>query len=128
LRRWTIIAIMATATLVATAPLASADPGERLRRTRAELREVRASNEFLEQANDRLADQRDVALDGRDRAEAGVRALEIESRNWRYAAYALALITAATWLIAVSRRRDTVRIKIPDTIEELERIDDPADR
>lgn len=119
---------MATATLVATAPLASADPGERLRRTRAELREVRASNEFLEQANDRLADQRDVALDGRDRAEAGVRALEIESRNWRYAAYALALITAATWLIAVSRRRDTVRIKIPDTIEELERIDDPADR
>jgi hypothetical protein len=89
---------------------------------------LRTSRVELEAALARARSQRDVALDGRETAEADVRATEIETRNWRYAAYLLALITLATWLVAWSRRRGTVRIKIPDTVEEIDRLDDRADR
>ena len=89
---------------------------------------ARASLEAARASNDRLTSQRDVALDGREAAEAEVRATELEARNWRVAAYLLALITAVTWIVAAVRRRDTVRIRIPDTIEEIDPADDRADR
>jgi len=89
---------------------------------------ARVSLDSLRASNQRLTSQRDVALDRRDTAEAEVRSLDREARNWRYAAYVLALVTAVTWTVAAVRRRDTVRIRIPDTIEELDPADDRADR
>ncbi|HYJ60346.1 MAG TPA: hypothetical protein VE032_02650 [Actinomycetota bacterium] len=89
---------------------------------------ARASLDAARASNDRLTSQRDVALDGREAAEAEVRATDLEARNWRVAAYLLALITAVTWIVAAVRRHDTVRIRIPDTIEEIDPADDRADR
>jgi hypothetical protein len=76
---------------------------------------------------ERATSQRDVALDGREKAGAQVEATDRESRNWRVAAYLLALTLTLTWVVAAVRRRGVVRIRIPDTVESLDETDDRAD-
>ncbi len=102
--------------------------GERLEAAREARDEALVTLAAIEAANDRLTAQRDAALHGREAAEADVRATDRESRNWRIAAYLLALLVAVTWIVAWVRRRDTIRIKVPDTIEEIESADHRADR
>lgn len=109
--------------LTMRADRAELDTGE----LQATIDELEASMAELEAFLARARSQRDVALDGREVAEADARATDRESRNWRIATYLFALITAITWLVAWGRRRDTIRIRIPSTVEEFETHQDRAD-
>jgi hypothetical protein len=100
---------------------------DRVAKLRRELTDLEGSlAEALARA-ERATSQRDVALDGREIAVAQVEATDRESRNWRVAAYLLALAMTLTWVVAAVRRRGVVRIRIPDTVESLDETDDRAD-
>jgi hypothetical protein len=100
---------------------------DRIDALEAELASVETALATERDRAERATSQRDVALDGREAAEAEANQTDRESRNWRVAAYLLALAMAITWTVAAVRRRGVVRIRIPDTIEELEGSDDRAD-
>jgi len=98
---------------------------EHLAVARENLDAARTALAAAQAANDRLVAQRDAALKAGQAAEADIRAT---ARNWEIAASLLAIWMAVTWIVVWARRRDTIRIKIPDTIEEIGSAGHPADR
>jgi hypothetical protein len=97
----------------------------RLAETRAELDAARQTLAATQAASDRLVAQRDAALKAR---EAAVVDASATARTWKVVAGVLAFLMLVTWVAVWVRRRNRLRIKVPDTIEELVSADHPADR
>jgi hypothetical protein len=102
---------------VVGSPVAAAEPPADELRTR--LREVRAELRTTLDALARIGSQRDVATVERTEAEADAAAARAGARAWRIATYAVLGLMAGIGLAAMVRRRSTVRIRIPDTPDEL---------
>lgn len=108
---------------------------DRFRRAKADTDHLAVARENLDAArttlaatqaaNDRLVAQRNAALKAREAAEAAIPAT---ARNWKIVASLLAFLMAMTWTVVWVRRRSRVRIRVPDTIEELQSVDHHADR
>lgn len=103
---------------------------ERLnQRYRAYLAEMRAEHDRmteLEEARHRLESQRDAALAQRERATAAADDARADARDWRLATYAAFALLLAAGMVAMVRRRGTIRIRIPDSPDEL--LEDAQDR
>lgn len=93
---------------------------DKLQRLERELRQATASLEELQERADRLSSQRDAAIAEREalRAAAAERASDATG-PWRIATAVAVGLLLVTWLAVWSRRRHTVRIRVPDTVEEL---------
>ena len=90
------------------------DLRERLEAVEESLAETQATAELFER-------QRDVAEDQVDLARAA-------ARDWRYTAYALFGAMVLAGAVSLIRRRNTIRIQIPDTPEEFLEASEPPGR
>jgi hypothetical protein len=120
------IGAVAVAAALFLAPAASAAQGEsprdRLLRAREQLADARESLT-------RTTSQRDEALAQRDEALAAAARARGDAADWRRTTYLLVglILVALGW--ASIRRRHTVRVRIPDSLEGWdEPSDDRADR
>jgi hypothetical protein len=111
-----IIVSVSLAFGVVGSPAAADAPADDLR---TRLREVRAELRTTLDALARVGSQRDVATVERTEAEADAAAARADARAWRIATYAVLGLMAGIGLAAMVRRRSTVRIRIPDTPDEL---------
>ncbi len=125
----TMLVVSFVAAAVAAATPAGAAPGDS---KVGDLRDrLAAAERSLADAHgqiDLITSQRDVALQGRNEARAQIDDAFGQARAWRYTAYVVLGIAVLAWSIGAARRRNTIRVRLPDTVDDLLReADDTAD-
>jgi hypothetical protein len=123
MRRSLLLGLLTITVVLAVAPGASARAGDdRIARLEAELarsRMMAAQASELGSERDLARSQRDVALQQRAEALAAVAQADRDARGWRI----IGSLAVGAWLLFAlawwGRRHRTVRIRIPDTLEEL---------
>jgi hypothetical protein len=94
----------------------------------ADARALRTELAAVQASLDHVTGQRDVALDQRERGLAATTRAREDADGWRLTAYILAAALLFTLAVVQVRRRHSVRIRIPDTADELlAEADDRAD-
>lgn len=89
------------------------------RELRRELRQATAALEQLQERTDLLSSERDAALAQRNAARLAAQGTGDGEAPWRTATAVAAGLLLITWLAVWGRRRHSVRIRVPDTVEEL---------
>jgi hypothetical protein len=111
-----VVAITASSAFAAEG---DTDPPSRLEDLRSRLTAVERSLDDANERIDLVASQRDAALEGQDAAERQADAAHAEAIAWRMTTYLAIGLLLVMGMVALVRRRTSIRIKIPDTAEEL---------
>ena len=132
--RRSLVATLVTVTILVTVQvsLAASPARQRIRDLKDRLAAVERS---LADADAKLADaeaensfvgaQRDIAVDTREEAEHQATVARADAQAWRATTYALLAAIAVAGVIIMLRRRNTIRIQIPDTPQELLEASEP---
>jgi hypothetical protein len=113
------IAVVAITASSAFAADGETDPRARLADLRARLTAVERSLDDANERIDLVASQRDTALAQGEAAEEAAATARTQVFAWRITTYLAIGLLLAMGMVALVRRRTSIRIKIPDTAEEL---------